>query len=467
MLFGTFGFRGIAGKEINTTVALLVARAFANSYGLKKVVIGRDVRRAGEALYYSMVSALIEEGVEVVDAGLLPTPALQFAVKELGADGGIMITASHNPPEYIGIKLVDERGVGISRERASRVEEEMKRYLVAMRNIDALKLVGRSVSSIGKTVSYSGSVEKIDVVPRYVETIIDTVGELPRKMKIVFDASSSVGSLTVPRILRGLGARVLTVNSVLDGDFSWRNPEPSPENIGYLGEVVKSVGADLGFAVDGDADRLVVVTRGGKVLQGDKTFALIVNFLPEIELSRVHEKIVVTTVATSNIIHDVARMRELEVIETKVGDPYVSEKCLETDALVGGEENGGVIYPWWVPGRDSGMSAALLSKLASIYSIESILEGFPNYHQIKTKIPGKVDYALVKSVVEQMGIEHRDLDGIKLYFEKGWVLIRNSGTEPFVRIFAESTDENVARKLIELGKEIVGKTMGELKIQRV
>lgn len=389
-----------------------------------------------------------------MDVGEVPTPTLQYAVKKLGADGGIMITASHNPPEYIGIKLVDRTGVGISREKAIDIENDMKRYATAIKSSTSLESIPRNIASTEGKSYYAGGIEKVNIIDDYVSDLIGMLGELPRTIKVVFDGSAGVGSRTIPVLLREMGAKVLTVNSVVDGNFTWRNPEPSPENIKYLSGVIGEVKADLGIAVDGDADRVVLITREGEILPGDKTFALVEYFLPDMHLARGKEPLVVTTIATSNLIFDVARMKNLEVEMTKVGDPYVSEVGLVKNALLGGEENGGVIYPWWIPGRDSGMTVGIVSRVAALEDLKTILDSFPKYYSVKTKIKGRVDYSTLKSRAEKMGIRYVDIDGVKLFFEEGWVLVRNSGTEPIVRIFTESTSHSMSEKLVELGVEI-------------
>lgn len=461
-MFGTFGYRDIAGKRINTTVVSFIARAYYDVFKPKTVTVASDTRRSSEALRLAVISALIERGADVHDLGVVPTPVAQHYTRR-NTDGGIIITASHNPPEYNGIKLVDSNGIGIPKEDTIQIIDQVNKFIVSIKTSKNIEEVIMNSTVFANNNTYSGKIIKADAVQPYEKSILDFVGYPNKKLTIVFDASNATARQIIPDILRSLGMRVFTVNTDLDPDFTWRNPEPSPENISYLTKIVQDIGADFGVAVDGDADRAIFIDEKGNFIQGDKTFALITKYILENLRNgniKGYEPRVVTTFATSEAIKKVAEENGAEVIITKIGDPYVSRKILETNAVIGGEENGGVMFPWHVLGRDSGMTIATIIKILSegTETLSELISELPHYYQDKKKLYGHVDYKKLTKVLDEINIEYEHFDGVKIRTKKGWVLIRNSGTEPVTRIFAEATDEESLQKLIQLGTEAVNET---------
>ncbi|CAB50141.1 phosphoglucosamine mutase [Pyrococcus abyssi] len=443
-LFGTFGVRGIANEKITPEFTLKIGMAFGTLLkreGREKplVVVGRDTRVSGEMLKEALISGLLSVGCDVIDVGIAPTPAIQWATKYFNADGGAVITASHNPPEYNGIKLLEPNGMGLKKEREAIVEE-----LFFKEEFDRAKWYE------------IGEVRKEDIIKPYIEAIkskVDVEAIKKRKPFVVVDTANGAGSLTLPYLLRELGCKVVTVNAQPDGHFPGRNPEPNEENLKEFIEIVKSLGADFGVAQDGDADRAVFIDEKGRFIQGDKTFALVADAV----LRERGGGLLVTTVATSNLLDDIAKRNNAKVMRTKVGDLIVARTLFEHNGTIGGEENGGVIFPDHVLGRDGAMTVA---KIVEIFAksgkkFSELIDELPKYYQIKTKRHVEGDrHGIVNKVAEiarGRGYNVDTTDGAKIIFEDGWVLVRASGTEPIIRIFSEAKSEEKAKEYLNLG----------------
>ena len=452
-IFGTFGVRGVYPDFLNEDFSLKLARAFGTFLkGLNdnpKVVVGRDTRRTGESIKEAFIAGLISSGVDVIDVGILPTPLVQYSTRALRVDGGAVITASHNPPEYNGIKLLEGNGMGLSKRKETIIEEIF----------ESGKFYNASWKTIGKIV-------KKDMKSDYFSSVMERVDDRAIKSRrpfIVADEAGGAGAIILPELLEMLGCRVLSVNSHVSGFFSMRNPEPSEMNLKETEKVVKALSPDVAVAQDGDADRAVFMTSSGKFVQGDKTFALVEKFV----LSE-RRGAVVTTVATSNIVDEVAKEFGAEVYRTKVGDLLVTGKLLEVGGVIGGEENGGVIFPDLALGRDGIFTTVkiveIISKLEKKF--EDLLDDLPKFYQMKDRVRVKGDRksAVLKfaEFVKEKGFKVDLTDGAKVLFEDGWVLVRASGTEPIVRIFSESKIEGKEKeyhdfaisKFIEANKDL-------------
>jgi len=286
-LFGTFGVRGVANVELTPELAYRLGLALATHLGNEgEVAVGRDNRTSSEMLEQAVIAGLTSGGCSVLRFGLVPTPVLSFGVRYFRCSAGVMITASHNPPEYNGVKFWEEDGSGFSRER----EGEIERMLEEGR----LKKVGwREI----------GRVEEADALGPYREEVLKRVRAPDRRLKVVVDCGNAVGSLVVPGLLSELGVQVISMNDYLDGTYPSRKLEPLPENLTLLSRMVVSTGADLGIALDGDADRSVVADERGRVLMGDRVFALVARHY----LRGRRKPRIITPVATSSVIDDVAR----------------------------------------------------------------------------------------------------------------------------------------------------------------
>ncbi|RDV81828.1 phosphoglucosamine mutase [Ammonifex thiophilus] len=453
-VFGTFGVRGVVGKGLDPTLVQRIGAAFGTFLrerrrGKPLVVVGRDTRLSGEALKRALVSGLLGVGAEVLDVGVVPTPVVQFACRYFGVDGGAVITASHNPPEYNGIKLLEPDGLGLGKE----AEEELEDLL----------LNGRFAYA---GWNETGRVTRQDVLRPYFEGVkarLDVEAIARRRPLVVADTANGAGSLVLPYLLSELGCRVISVNGHPDGRFPGRNPEPNEENLRSFLAIVRSVGADFGVAQDGDADRSVFADEEGRFVEGDKTFALVAGAL----LEERGGGLVVTTVATSNVVDEVVRARGGRVLRTKVGDAVVSRALKEHGGLVGGEENGGVIFPDFVLGRDGAMTAAKVLEVFCRRGLRfsELVASLPRFYQLKTKERVEGDRKGIVNLVGELaragGYRVDSTDGVKILFEDGWVLVRASGTEPIVRIFAEAKEEAQARTYLELGRTFLFRALRE------
>ncbi len=433
-LFGTNGIRGIAGTEINSDLAFRVGSALGTLFPKQKVLIGRDGRLSSPMLLEGVAAGLLARGNDVDDRGLITTPALEFTVKDTPHSAGIMITASHNPPEYNGFKVVDSDGIEIDRAK----EEEIE-LLIHRDRWRASYPPGRRIINEGRIESYFEKLEG-QVLAR------DAI----QSLKIVIDTGNGVAALTTPALLRKLGARVIGINDAIDGDFPGRNSEPRPENLGALSKIVREEAADLGIAHDGDGDRAIFVDETGIVQPGDRTLALV-----EDELLRNHPGAkIVTPINTSMVVSEIAKKRKGKLILTKVGSIEVSRTVVKVGALLGGEENGGIFYAPHHPVRDGTMAAVLVVNaiIRNGRPFSKLLDKLPRFHMAKEKIPCKEeakDHAINMLKASLKGRISNTLDGIRVDVEgRGWILVRASGTEPLLRLYVEAKTEDQLREIL-------------------
>ena len=442
-LFGTFGVRRLANTELTPEFASKIAA----SYGTLvkgKVAVGGDTRTSTEMIKHAVISGLLSSGCDVIDLGILPTPALQFAVRNY-YDGGIMITASHNPPKYNGIKLMDSYGIGTPDDMELKIED-----MFFNDNPDRV-----SWNEIGETDTNEGILEE------YIQNVIDRVDAdtiKEAKLKVIVDCGSGAACFTTPYLLRKLGCEVLTMNCQPDGFFPGRDPEPTEPNLKELIAVVKATGADLGIAHDGDADRTICIDENGDFVFGDKSFALVEKYM----LKENDGGLIVTTVATSSAIYDIANEYNGEVTATKVGDLIVARELKDKDGLFGGEENGGLIFPDFVYGRDAALSTAKIIEIISKTGnpLSKLIEELPVYYSEKMKIecPDELKQGVMQKIAEETSeFEVDTTDGVKIFKDEGWVIIRPSGTEPIFRCFAEAKTKEEATKMAEWGISLISK----------
>ncbi|OEC84437.1 MULTISPECIES: phosphoglucosamine mutase [Methanobacterium] len=442
-LFGTFGVRRLANTELTPEFASKIAA----SYGTLvkgKVAVGGDTRTSTEMIKHAVISGLLSSGCDVIDLGALPTPALQFAVRNY-YDGGIMITASHNPPKYNGIKLMDSYGIG--------TPDDME-----------LKIEDMFFDSAPDRVPWNkiGKVEKDEgILDEYIQNVVDRVDAeaiKQAKLKVIVDCGSGAACFTTPYLLRKLGCEVLTMNCQPDGFFPGRDPEPTEPNLKELIEVVKATGSDIGVAHDGDADRTICIDENGNFVFGDKSFALVEKYM----LKENNGGLIVTTVATSSAIYDIANEYNGEVTATKVGDLIVARELKDKDGLFGGEENGGLIFPDFVYGRDAALSTAKIIEIIAKTGkpLSKLIEELPVYYSEKMKIecPDELKQEVMQKIAEETReFEVDTTDGVKIFKEEGWVIIRPSGTEPIFRCFAEAKTKEEATKMAEWGISLISK----------
>jgi phosphomannomutase/phosphoglucomutase len=438
-LFGTNGIRGLVNVELTPEMAIKVGASIGTFFGKdKNLLLGYDARTSGPMFARAVISGLTATGCNVFFAGMAPTPALQFAVKNHKMDGGVIITASHNPPEYNGIKVIWSDGIETSHEQEVEIENIYFDNKIVFAPWDKL---GAKRELVGINDEYIQAIK----------THVDTEKIASKHFHAVVDAANSVGGLTAPPLLRELGCKITSINANIDGTFPGRPPEPRPESLGDLAATVKAIGADMGVAFDGDADRSIFVDKNGEIYWGDKTFAIIVK---QYLIKNPSAKIV-TPVSSSTLIKDTVEAYKGELVWTKVGSVTVSQKMKELGAKLGGEENGGVFYGPHQAVRDGAMTTALLLNIMADTgkSLGELVAEQPQYFLEKGKIecPDENKPILLEKICAQVKGENiSTIDGVKIWFsDNSAILIRPSGTEPVFRLYAEAKNHEKALKLVE------------------
>jgi phosphomannomutase/phosphoglucomutase len=435
-LFGTFGVRGISNVDLIPKLAFELGLALATHLrGRGEVAVGRDNRTSSEMLENAITAGLTSGGCNVVLIGLAPTPVLSFAIKRFRCAAGVMITASHNPPQYNGVKFWGNDGAGMSREQEVKIEKII--YKKAWKRASWCRI---------------GRVSRSDAITPYMEAVLGKVPRVGRKLKVVVDCANAAGSVVTPRLLTELGCQVISMNCQLDGTFPGRKLEPVPENLGELAKTVVACKADLGIAHDGDADRTLVVDERGGILSGDRVFALVaLHHLRE----RKHPRII-TTVATSAVLDDVASKLGGKVARTRVGEPEIIGEFRKRGGDIGGEENGGVIFPDWLFCREGIMTAVKFIELLDRtgMKVSELDASLPRYSQAKQRIEcsDELKPKVLRALAKRFAGQKLDrTDGLRVVFDDGWLLLRPSGTEPIFRCFAEARSEERAKELASRG----------------
>jgi phosphomannomutase/phosphoglucomutase len=440
----------LINEELTVDMALDLARAVGTILGPGKIAISRDSRKGGTMYSNAVVSGLLSTGCSVVDIGPAPTPTLQFMVPRLDCISGVMITASHNPPEFNGIKVMGHNGIEVSRDVEFLIEEAFfeRQFKTAEWN------------AVGEVSEYDDAIrEFIDAIKSHVD--VESIQR--RNLRVVVDGANSVGSLVTPLLLRELGCEVISLNGQLDGAFPGRNPEPTPENLVDLANTVNSVGADIGIAHDGDADRATFVDEDGHILWGDQSFAIVASRV----LARKKGSTLVTPVSSGRLIEDIVRNAEAKIDWTIVGSVVVSHRLDETGAELGGEENGGVFYPPHQAVRDGAMTAAQVIEIMAVEGkrLTEIVAELPSYYsaKIKVPVPAEKKFSLLDSLLRLTEDQDRiTIDGVKLLFDEGWILIRPSGTEPLYRCFSEAATQEDADRLAERGADLIKEAIAKI-----
>ncbi len=428
----------MVNKELTPDLAVKVGCAIGTFFGKKRLLVGYDARTSGPMFAKAVVSGLTATACHVYLAGMAPTPTLQFAIKNHKFDGGVIITASHNPPEYNGIKVIWKDGIEISHEQEAEIESI---YFNEKINFAEWNQLGSTQELLGVNDEY------VQAIKRHVN--IAKISE--KQFGVVVDAANSVGGIPGPVLLRDLGCKITSLNANIDGTFPGRLPEPRPENLAQLAATVKALGADLGVAFDGDADRSIFVDETGQIHMGDKTFAVV---LKQFLLENPNSKIV-TPVSSSTLIKDTADAYKGEIIWTKVGSVTVSQKMKEVKAKLGGEENGGVFFGPHQAVRDGAMTTALILDIMAKTgkTLSQLIAEQPQYFIEKAKIECTQEQkpkVLAKLLEQVKGMNINTLDGIKIWFpDKSAILVRPSGTEPAYRMYAEAKTQKRAEALIK------------------
>ena len=398
----------------------------------KPLLVGHDVRNSSPALSKTVCSGALSAGNDVNAAGLAPTPAHQFGVRTLGYSGGIIVTASHNPPQYNGIKLVGPDGVEVRREDEAQVESI---YFAKKYN----KPDWRSVGKLG---------QETRIVENYISGILSQVNGAKiseHRFTVVLDIGNGAQAVSAPYLCERLGCKVITVNGQADGNFPGRGPEPTPSVLEDLSQAVKSYNADFGVAYDGDGDRSLFCDENGEIYWGDRTGSMLVDHL----LSKHQGGPVATTVSTSSLVGIVAANHGAKVLLTAVGSVDVSRTMIDNNAPLGLEENGGFFYGPHIPVRDGGMTTALVLEALAFKktSFAKAISQLKILYQKKVKFEcpndkkKRVMTRLESNSLREGGTIDRT-DGLKIFVDENtWILLRPSGTEPLIRVYSESDDE--------------------------
>nr|AGF93637.1 phosphoglucomutase/phosphomannomutase [uncultured organism] len=421
--FGSSGIRGIINEKITPELCLKVGRAVGSEY--KRVIIGTDPRTTADMVKSAVISGLTASGADVKDAGMVPTPTLAQAADDF--DCGVMITASHNPSEYNGIKLWNPDGSSFNTEQMLETEKRIK---------DQPDLP--TWKEVGKLDKYRNAVdEHIDKIKELIGKNLDS--------KVVLDCANGAGCSVTPFLFRELGCDVVTLNSNPDGTFPAHDPEPVESHLKDLGKAVKNTDADIGIAHDGDADRMVAFDENGDFLDGDKLLAL---------FAKQFKESVVVPVNSSMIIEELVD----NVIRSKVGDVYVAEELKKHDAQFGGEPSGTWIFPEISYAPDGIYAAAFLIKLSESLNLTEEIQDLPSYPRKKESIQAEKKKEIMNTLKKFYEDSYESerlnfVDGIRLDYEKGWALIRASGTEPKIRITSEAKDQKYLNKIFEESKK--------------
>ena len=437
-VFGSSGARGVANDDLSPEFVLRVARAAGSHWQAGRVAVARDTRATGEMLASAAAAGLTSVGAEVERLGVVPTPGLQVYAEQEEIPA-VMITASHNPPEYNGVKLVGTNGIELARDELERIEE-------------------RLLADDYDTVPWNGvgGVQSVEAARRrYVEQALAAVDReriANANLTVAVDPGHGAGSLTSPEFFRRLGCSVVTVHAQPDGHFPGRDPEPVRENLTDLGKLVRATGADVGVAHDGDADRAIFFDETGEYVEGDATLAA----LAAAELCE--GDVAVSAVNVSQRLVDVCRETGAELDLTPIGSTNIITRVRELEGAghrvpVAGEGNGGIFFPEYRLSRDGAYTAARFLELLADRSVSEVVEPYGGYHNVRVNLSYDDDaqrgamLAAAEEVASDAGADLDTTDGYRLDYGDAWVLARPSGTEPVVRIYAEARDEGRAESL--------------------
>lgn len=421
-MFGSSGIRGVFGADITPELFVEIGRIVASRYG--RILLGRDVRTSSLLLSNAFASGALSSGGIIDDGGVLSTPTVAFAAKRY--DCGTVITASHNPPEYNGIKLWNSSGIAFDEIQQKEIEDALARHSFEKRSWDRLGELGRCP----------------DLSLDHANAIADSIGTV--NLKVVVDCGCGSTSAISPFVLRKMGCKVVSLNAQFDGHFPGRPPEPTEQNLSVLRKAVPAVGAGLGLAHDGDGDRVVAVDERGAYVGGDRLLTLLATKLVK--------KTVVVPVDASMAVDDA--LPGARVWRTRVGDVYVAQEIKRRRADFGGEPSGTYIFPPWGLFPDGIYMAALIASLAAKEKLSEQVARLPSYPSMRTSFQfdsskgTDISRALEQTVSSIEG-ELTMVDGWRVGFEDGWCLVRMSGTEPKVRLQVEARTESRTKEIYE------------------
>ena len=443
--FGTNGIRGVFSEDFTLEFVHDMTLAIATYFTNGPILVGYDGRESSPIISKVVCSALNFAGINCNNAGLVPTPCLEYAVKKLGYSGGIMITASHNPPQYNGIKPAAKDGVEISREDELIIEDIfLKKNWIK----NPLKWGITGIED-----------RAIDVYVNGIISQIDSKKIKSKNLKVVLDLGNGAQAVTAPIFCKLVGCETILINDKIDGLFPGRGSEPTPQNLSELSRSVQKNNADIGIAFDGDGDRSIFCDNKGEILSGDKSALVLTKFI----LQKNPNSLVVTCLNSGSSIELVANKFNSQVIRTKVGSVEVSRKMVPTNALIGFEENGGFMFGKHNQVRDGCMTLALMLELltTSEKSLSEETSSLPPSFTTKDKVAcSQEDYKKLIQLLKEEFPNSDTTDGIKITTDpQNWIMIRPSGTEPIIRIYGEAESQQkldtLMSKYIQKAKSVI------------
>ena len=442
------GIRGTIGGSVGDNLTPVDAVKFASAYGsfLKqnsnksklKVVIGRDARISGPMIHNLVMNTLIGLGIDVIDLGLSTTPTVEIAVPMEQADGGIILTASHNPKQWNALKLLNQKGEFLSGKEGE----------IILEIAEAERFDFSDVDSLGEIITNDAYMDiHIDEVLNLPLVDADTVAK--RKFKVVVDGVNSSGGVIIPKLLEQMGVEVVKLYCEPNGHFP-HNPEPLKEHLGDICKLVVDEKADFGIVVDPDVDRLAFISNDGEMFGEEYTLVACADYV----LSKTPGN-TVSNMSSSRALHDITQKHNGNYTASAVGEVNVVEMMKATNAIIGGEGNGGIIYPESHYGRDSLVGVALfLTHLANLdVTVAQLRASYPQYYMSKNKIEltPQIDVDAILKAMEQKYKDEKitTIDGVKIDFAQNWVHLRKSNTEPIIRIYTEAATQELADDLAE------------------
>ena len=452
LMISVSGIRGLVGIDLTPEMVARWAAAFgtwAKTGKKSRVVLGRDARTSGPMFARAATAGLQSVGCSVVDVGLVATPTVQLAVEHHRAAGGIMLTASHNPIEWNALKFVGPDGIFLDTQAGTRVRE-----LAAGGETQALQRA--NYNAIGGVEADS------EAISRHLAAVLalpglDVKAIKRRRFHVALDTVRGAGGAVMPELLKRLGCRVTAINLETDGLFP-RPPEPVPENLKALAALVRRSKADVGIAVDPDVDRLAIVDEKGRPIGEDYTLAFAIRSVIGKRKSRNGKRVVVCNLSTSLVVEDAAKEYGATVVRAPVGEAHVARKIIELKSVIGGEGNGGVMYPALHVGRDAPVAGALLLGLLARerVTVSELVARAPRYTIVKAKVPRgpKLEpiYDGLRRGFPDASVDTQD--GLRLAWPDRWLHVRPSGTEPIIRLIAEAPSGVDAERLIEEGRRL-------------
>ena len=439
-IFRAYDIRGIYGKDLTPEIAETIGKAFGTFLGPQKnLAVAKDIRIGGEQLKNAMVKGLASTGCNIVDYGITTTPIFYFGIAHQNREGGVMTTASHNPPEWNGFKLCREKGIivgqGSGVEKIQRIIAERKFTKPSMK---------------GKMETYEG------VVDEYADFVLDKI-DVEKKLNVVLDTGNSVSGIVAPKLFRKTGCKVKVLNEKLDGSFPSRPPEPTEAALKELINEVKKTHADLGVGYDGDGDRAVFIDDKGRLLTGDFSSIIFAQAL----MTQSNRKVVIDVSCSLALEDSVKAGGGIPLVE-RIGRPFMMTRVLQEKAVFGGERSGHFYFPR-VYGLDDGTFASL--KMAEILSrsnmpLSKLVDQMPKYYSATVNVPFPDEHkfkavARLKAKFGKMGFHILDIDGVKAWDRAGWVLVRPSNTEPLMRIFTEAKTQKRLAQLMDLAQTLL------------